>query len=104
MSNQNDDQAPASKLDIKMMQDQLSIILQLMGTFATKDDLNRLVTKEDLKEFATKDDLQLLRDEIMLHTEQVQSNLTDVIRDSASVTSDRIDNHEKRIHVLEMRI
>lgn len=87
-----------------MMQDQLSIILKLMGTFATKDDLNRFATKEDLKELATKEDLQLLRDEMMLHSEQMQMNLTDVIRDSASAIRDRIDNHEKRIHVLEMRI
>ena len=52
---------------------------------------------------ATKEDLQLLRDEMMLHAEQVQNNLTDVIRDSASVTNDRIDAHESRIRVLEMR-
>ena len=56
----HDNQSPASKLDIKRCKIQLSIILKLMGTFATKDDLNRFAMKEDLKEFATKEDLQLL--------------------------------------------
>ncbi|MBP9773999.1 MAG: hypothetical protein KBD00_05260 [Candidatus Peribacteraceae bacterium] len=98
MSNQNDDQAPATKKDIQVIQDQLGIILKMM---ATKEDLQEV--KKELRH-EIKQETCKTKEELLLYMEQAQANLTDVIQDSASATSDRIDNHEKRIHVLEMRI
>ena len=85
----NDDDAPATKGDLKQM--------------ATKDDLKKMATKDDLKKI--RGEMSSMKDEILRHfdvvAEDIRHDLQGANRDEIEVLKDGKTDHEQRIVHLE---
>ena len=85
-------------------------IEKLSEIFATKEDLKAFATKEDLKAFATKGELANLKNEILAGQDKIMKKIEDISLEQKMAYSqyrrqeDKIEDHEKRIKSLEVKV
>jgi flagellar basal body-associated protein FliL len=100
---QQDDQAVATKADIRMLMDAIGKMYDDTANWEDEIRAENVQWKEELKAENAQWKEELKR-HMTLVTETILSEFRSIHQDKIHMVDDKVNNHEKRIHKIETRL